>query len=328
MAAGEPLHVIIAPAQSGERLDRALVTALADALPTLSRTRIKALIEAGAVQSGDFQKVTDPSLRVRPGQTFAIVVPEARPITVEAQRLPLDILYEDADVIVVDKPAGMVVHPAPGNPDRTLVNALVAHCGASLQGIGGVQRPGIVHRLDKDTSGLMVVAKTDLAHQSLVEQFAARSVERVYAALVWGTPQPRKGEISGAIGRSRTDRKKMAVLRQGGKPALTRYEVRRSFAGGAVSLLDCRLATGRTHQIRVHLTTSGHPLIGDPVYGRAKQRPAALPAPAAAAVTGFERQALDAYILGFRHPRSGAPLRFEKKLSNDINSLIRTLESV
>ena len=328
MAVGEPLHVTIPPAQSGERLDRALVTALADTLPALSRTRVKALIEAGAVQSGDFQIVTDPSLRVRPGQTFAIMVPEARPITVEGQSIPLDILYEDSDVIVVDKPAGMVVHPAPGNPDRTLVNALIAHCGASLQGIGGVQRPGIVHRLDKDTSGLMVAAKTDLAHQSLVEQFAARSVERVYAALVWGTPQPRKGEIAGAIGRSRTDRKKMAVLRQGGKPALTRYEVRRSFAGGAVSLLDCRLATGRTHQIRVHLTAAGHPLIGDPVYGRAKQRTRALPGPAAGSVGAFERQALDAYILGFRHPRSGAPLRFEKKLSNDINGLIETLESV
>ena len=328
MAAGEPLNVTIQPAQSGERLDRALVAALAETMPELSRTRVKALIESGAVQSGDFQKVTDPSQRVRSGQTFAILVPETRPITVEGQSIPLDILYEDADVIVIDKPAGMVVHPAPGNPDRTLVNALIAHCGASLQGIGGVQRPGIVHRLDKDTSGLMVAAKTDLAHQSLVEQFASRSVERVYAALVWGTPQPRKGEISGAIGRSRTDRKKMAVLRQGGRPALTRYEVRRSFAGGALSLLDCRLATGRTHEIRVHLTTAGLPLIGDPVYGRASLRARALPAPAAAAVGAFERQALDAYILGFRHPRSGEPLRFEKKLQSDINQLIGTLESV
>jgi 23S rRNA pseudouridine1911/1915/1917 synthase len=328
MTAGEPLHVTIQPAQSGERLDRALVAALAETLPALSRTRLKALIESGAVQSSDFQAVTDPAQRVRPGQTFAIIIPEALPITVEGQSIPLDILYEDADVIVVDKPAGMVVHPAPGNPDRTLVNALIAHCGASLKGIGGVQRPGIVHRLDKDTSGLMVAAKTDAAHQSLVAQFAARSVERVYAALVWGVPQPRRGEISGAIGRSRTDRKKMAVLRQGGKPALTRYEVKRSFAGGAVSLLDCRLATGRTHQIRVHLTAAGHPLLGDPVYGRARVRSRALPVPAAAAVAGFERQALDAYLLGFRHPLSGNPLRFEKKLSNDISDLIRTLESV
>jgi 23S rRNA pseudouridine1911/1915/1917 synthase len=327
MAAGEPLHVTIQPAQSGERLDRALVAALAEAMPSLSRTRVKALIESGAVQS-DFRQVTDPAQRVRPGQTFAIMVPEARPIGVEGQHLPLDIRYEDDDVIVVDKPAGMVVHPAPGNPDRTLVNALVAHCGPSLTGIGGVQRPGIVHRLDKDTSGLIVAAKTDLAHHSLVEQFAARTVERVYAALVWGTPRPRKGEIAGAIGRSRADRKKMAVVRQGGKPALTRYEVKRSFMGGAVSLLDCRLATGRTHQIRVHLTSAGHPLVGDAVYGRPRQRLRTLPEPAAVALAAFERQALDAYILGFRHPRSGEPLRFEKKLSNDLNGLIRTLESV
>jgi 23S rRNA pseudouridine1911/1915/1917 synthase len=328
MAAGEPLHVTIAPAQSGERLDRALVAALAETVPALSRTRVKALIESGAVQSDDFRTVTDPSLRVRTGQTFAIMVPEARPISVEAQSIPLDILYEDDDVIVIDKPAGMVVHPAPGNPDKTLVNALIAHCGPSLKGIGGVRRPGIVHRLDKDTSGLMVAAKTDVAHQTLVEQFAARSVERVYAALVWGTPRPAKGEISGAIGRSRSDRKKMAVVRLGGRAALTRYELRRSFAGGALSLLDCRLGTGRTHQIRVHLTSAGHPLVGDPVYGRARQRARTLPEAAMATVGAFERQALDAYILGFRHPRSGAPLRFEKKLSNDLNSLIQTLESV
>jgi 23S rRNA pseudouridine1911/1915/1917 synthase len=328
MAAGEPIHVTIQPAQSGERLDRALLAALADAVPVLSRSRIKALIESGAVQSGDFQAVTDAGRRVRPGQTFAIMLPEARPLAVEAQDIPLDVVYEDDDVIVVDKPAGMVVHPAPGNPDRTLVNALIAHCGASLKGIGGVQRPGIVHRLDKDTSGLMVAAKTDAAHQSLVGQFAARTVERVYAALVWGVPQPRRGEISGAIGRSRTDRKKMAVLRQGGKPALTRYEVKRSFANGAVSLLDCRLATGRTHQIRVHLTTAGHPLLGDPVYGRARPRQRALSEPAATAVAALGRQALDAYVLGFQHPVSRRPLRFEKNLNSDINHLIRTLESV
>jgi 23S rRNA pseudouridine1911/1915/1917 synthase len=328
MAAGEPVHVTIQPGQSGERLDRALLAALGDTLPALSRTRLKALIESGAVQSADFQAVTDPGRRVRPGQTFAIMVPEARPITVEGQSIPLEIVYEDEDVIVVDKPAGMVVHPAPGNPDRTLVNALVAHCGASLKGIGGVQRPGIVHRLDKDTSGLIVAAKTDAAHHSLVEQFAARSVERVYAALVWGVPQKRRGEIAGAIGRSRADRKKMAVLRHGGKPALTRYEVKRTFADGAISLLDCRLATGRTHQIRVHLTALGHPLLGDPVYGRGRLRQRALPEPAAAAVAALGRQALDAYVLGFEHPATARPLRFEKNLSNDITSLIRTLESV
>jgi 23S rRNA pseudouridine1911/1915/1917 synthase len=328
--ADEPaIRVTIEPAQSGERLDRALLAALGAALPSLSRTRVKALIESGAVHAdGDIQAVTDPSRRVRPGQTFAILVPEARPLVVEAQHIPLDVVYEDADVIVVDKPAGMVVHPAPGNPDKTLVNALIAHCGPSLTGIGGVQRPGIVHRLDKDTSGLMVVAKTDAAHHALVEQFASRSVERVYAALVWGVPQPRRGEISGAIGRSRADRKKMAVVGTGGKPALTRYEVKRSFLNGAISLLDCRLATGRTHQIRVHLTSAGHPLVGDPVYGRAGQRRRALPAAAAAGVAALGRQALDAYVLGFRHPVTAKPLRFEKKINNDIRSLIGSLEIV
>jgi 23S rRNA pseudouridine1911/1915/1917 synthase len=328
MTAEKAIHVTIEPAQSGERLDRALLAALGATLPSLSRTRLKALIESGAVHAdADFRAVTDPSQRVRPGQTFAILVPEARPLIVEGQHIPLDIVYEDAEVIVIDKPAGMVVHPAPGNPDRTLVNALIAHCGASLTGIGGVQRPGIVHRLDKDTSGLMVVAKTDAAHHALVEQFSARSVERVYAALVWGVPQPRRGEIAGAIGRSRADRKKMAVVRSGGKPALTRYEVKRTFVDGAISLLDCRLATGRTHQIRVHLTAAGHPLVGDPVYGRAGRR-RALPPAAAAGVAALGRQALDAYVLGFRHPVTAKLVRFEKNITNDIIILISTLESV
>jgi 23S rRNA pseudouridine1911/1915/1917 synthase len=329
MTAEEAIRVTIEPAQSGERLDRALLAALSASLPSLSRTRLKALIESGAVHAdADFRAVTDPSQRVRPGQIFAIIVPEARPLIVEGQHIPLDIVYEDAEVIVVDKPAGMVVHPAPGNPDRTLVNALIAHCGASLKGIGGVQRPGIVHRLDKDTSGLMVVAKTDAAHHALVEQFSARSVERVYAALVWGVPQPRRGEISGAIGRSRADRKKMAVVGSGGKAALTRYEVKRTFLGGAISLLDCRLATGRTHQIRVHLTTAGHPLVGDQVYGRPGQRRRALPAAAAAGVSALGRQALDAYVLGFRHPNTAQLIRFEKKLNSDISMLVSTLEIV
>ena len=332
MAESQPIRVTIDEAQAGERLDRALLAALGAVIPALSRTRVKTLIESGAVEitadSARFEAVTDPARRVRAGQSFAIKIPEARPLEVEAQEIPLDIVYEDEDVIVVDKPAGMVVHPAPGNPDRTLVNALIAHCGASLKGIGGVQRPGIVHRLDKDTSGLMVAAKTETAHQSLVAQFAARSVERVYAALVWGVPKPRQGEISGAIGRSRADRKKMAVLKSGGRPALTRYQVTRVYMEGAISLLDCRLATGRTHQIRVHLTASGHPLVGDPVYGRARARRRALPPPAEAAIGQFGRQALDAYLLGFLHPRTSQALKFEKKLPHDFSDLISTLESV
>ncbi|MBI3453722.1 MAG: RNA pseudouridine synthase, partial [Rhodospirillales bacterium] len=195
-------------------------------------------------------------------------------------------------------------------------------------GIGGVLRPGIVHRLDKDTSGLIIAAKTDIAHRSLTGQFAARTVERVYAALVWGRPRTPTGEISGAIGRSRGDRKKMTVVARGGKAALTRYTVIADFAGGAISLLECRLATGRTHQIRVHLAAAGHPLVGDPLYGRPSHRRKALPPVAAAAVAAFNRQALDAFVLAFIHPTSGKRLSFMKKYSNDIKLLISKLENI
>ena len=328
--ADRTFQVTIDEGGAGDRLDRALVAKLAATVPELSRSRVKALIEAGHVRIGaaDGPPTHDPSHRVRAGEVFAVTLPESAPAAVEAQAIPLEVVYEDDDVIVVDKPAGMVVHPAPGNPDHTLVNALIAHCGPSLKGIGGVMRPGIVHRLDKDTSGLIVAAKTDAAHQALVAQFSARTVERVYAALVWGTPSPTRGEISGAIGRSPSDRKKMAVVAHGGRPALTRYEVRKAFVGGAISLVDCRLGTGRTHQIRVHLASIGHPLVGDPVYGRSRGRRRALPPPAAAAVEALDRQALDACVLGFTHPRSGAPLKFTKKFPHDISNLIRTLESV
>ena len=243
--------------------------------------------------------------------------------------MALDVVYEDADIIVIDKPAGMVVHPAPGNPDRTLVNALIAHCGASLTGVGGVRRPGIVHRLDKDTSGLMVAAKSDAAHRGLVEQFAARSVERVYTALVWGRPEPAQDEISGNIGRSPRNRKKMAVLHRGGRPAATRYRVRKSYAGGAASLVECRLLTGRTHQIRVHLTERGHPIIGDRTYGRPDgRRRTALPEAARHAALAMERQALHAETLGFQHPGTGEALRFESDLPPDIKSLKSSLETL
>src|SRR5688572_26073995 len=226
MTAEKAIRVTIEPAQSGERLDRALLAALGASLPSLSRTRVKALIESGAVHAdADLRAVTDPSQRVRPGQTFAILVPEARPLIVEGQHIPLDIVYEDAEVIVIDKPAGMVVHPAPGNPDRTLVNALIAHCGESLSGIGGEKRPGIVHRIDKDTSGLIVAAKNDAAHQALSAAFAAHDIERAYLCLVWGVPSPTAGEITGNIGRHPVDRKRMAVVTRGGKPAVTRYRV-------------------------------------------------------------------------------------------------------
>jgi 23S rRNA pseudouridine1911/1915/1917 synthase len=241
--------------------------------------------------------------------------------------MSLAIVYEDDDLIVVDKPAGMVVHPAPGNPDRTLVNALIAHCGASLSGIGGERRPGIVHRLDKDTSGLIVAAKNDLAHRALAADFAARRIERLYQAVVWGIPVPREGEIEGAIGRHPVNRKRMAVVKRGGKSALTRYRVIRALGPGA-SLVQCQLATGRTHQIRVHLAAAGYPLLGDPVYGReTAERRSRLSAAGRAALAGFHRQALHAGTLGFSHPRTGERLHFESALPADLHNLIKALET-
>lgn len=317
-------EVRIAAEEAGARLDRVLALRL----PGLSRSRLKGLIEAGAVTAGG-ATIGEASFRVKPGQTFAIEIPSLEPAEPEAQEIALDVVFEDAAVIVVDKPAGLVVHPAPGNPDRTLVNALLAHCGPQLTGIGGVGRPGIVHRLDKDTSGLMVVAKTQAAQDSLTRQFAARSVERRYWALVWGTPEPREGEVSGAIGRHPTNRKKMAVVQRNGKPALTRYRVLRSFADGAVSLVECRLATGRTHQIRVHMAESGHPLLGDPLYGRA--RPALLkrlPAAAQGRLAALHRQALHAKTLGFTHPQTGRTLAFDSELPDDLKGLMQCLESI
>jgi 23S rRNA pseudouridine1911/1915/1917 synthase len=241
--------------------------------------------------------------------------------------MSLDIRYEDEHLLVVDKPAGLVVHPAPGNLDRTLVNALLAHCGDSLVGIGGVKRPGIVHRLDKDTSGLMVVAKSELAHARLAADFAARRISRAYFAVVWGVPLPPSGEIAGNIGRSPVNRKKMAVLPRGGRAALTRYRVLREFRGIAAAL-ECRLATGRTHQIRVHLSERGHPLIGDPLYGssRTGRRSKLLPESVRGPVTAFPRQALHAQTLGFIHPISQESLEFKSELPSDIKLLLDMLE--
>ena len=249
---------------------------------------MKSLILAGQVTSGG-ATITDPSYRVKPGESFTVSVPEPVAPLPRGQDIALAVVHEDSALIVIDKPAGMVVHPAPGNPDATLVNALISHCGDSLSGIGGVLRPGIVHRLDKDTSGLMVAAKTDAAHRALSEQFAKRTLSRIYLALVRGLPNPPKGVITGNIGRSPANRKKMAVLHEG-RP------------GG-------RLETGRTHQIRVHLTHRGHPLIGDRLYGGAKTPP-------------FPRQALHAYKLAFLHPDSGETMRFEVALPADMQALI------
>lgn len=313
-------------AGENERLDRALVAELASAHPTLTRSRLKSLIESRSVRL-DGTTVSEPSRRVKPGQGFEIDLPAPTAGRAVAQAMALDIVHEDEDVIVIDKPPGLVVHPAPGNPDRTLVNALLAHCGDALRAVGGTGRPGIVHRLDKDTSGLMVAAKTEKALLDLGRQFAAHSIERVYEALVWGLPAPMEGEITGAIGRSHADRRKMTVLRAGGKAALTHYRVLRVLGGGACAHIACRLATGRTHQIRVHLTSIGHPLLGDPVYGRSAGRRRTLPETALAAIAGFNRQALDAIVLGFRHPSSGKTLRFARSLRADIAALAAALGS-
>lgn len=316
----EPTPVL--PEESGVRLDKWLSARL----PDLSRTRIKSLIDQGLVSSSG-ATIADASFKVKAGQCFCLTVPPDRPADPEAQEIALNVVYEDDDLIVIDKPPGMVVHPAPGSPDQTLVNALLAHCGDSLSGIGGVRRPGIVHRIDKDTSGLLVVAKNDHAHHGLAEQFAAHSLERAYLALVWGVPNPPRGEIEGNIGRAPQDRKKMAIVSHGGKHAHTRYRLIRPFAGGTVSLVECRLSTGRTHQIRVHMTSIGHPLIGDQTYGRSRSaRLKAIPETARHALSDFQRQALHAYVLGFKHPTTGEHLCFESIISSDISALMEILE--
>lgn len=312
---------------AGQRLDRVL----AEALDGTSRARVKALIQAGYVKrrDGDTVTITEPSTRVKPGQTFTIFFPQPRPATPEAQVLPLTIVYEDEDLVVIDKQAGLVVHPAPGNPDRTLVNALIAHCGNGLTGIGGELRPGIVHRLDKDTSGLMVAAKTHEAHDRLSAQFAARTVGRIYCAVVWGVPVPAQGDITGNIGRSPRNRKKMAILKRGGKKALTHYEMSKELGpghSGLASVVDCRLATGRTHQVRVHMAAISHPLIGDPLYGRGS-RGASRGAGSSAShlpllARQFPRQALHARALAFCHPRTGKSIEFSSHLPSDMRGLI------
>lgn len=317
-------RVTAEPGDAGARLDRLLALRLAE----MSRTRLKHLVETGQV-SLDGATISDPSLRVKPGQTFIVALPEPVADTPQPQPMDLAIVHEDQHLLVIDKPAGLVVHPAPGNPDHTLVNALLAHCGASLAGIGGVKRPGIVHRLDKDTSGLMVVAKTELAQLRLSADFAAHRVNRAYQAVVWGVPRPRAGEIAGRIGRSPSNRKKMAVLREGGKPAVTRYRVLRAFKDRA-ALVECRLATGRTHQIRVHMTESGHPLIGDRSYGnpRSLGRLRPLPAELREPIAAFPRHALHAILIGFRHPASREYFQFVSSLPKDITDLIALLDRV
>ncbi|GBQ61399.1 ribosomal RNA large subunit 23S rRNA pseudouridine synthase D [Ameyamaea chiangmaiensis NBRC 103196] len=300
-----------------ERTDRFV----ARAIGTISRSRVKSLMEEGSL-TRDGVVVRDASEPVRAGASYILSPPPPVPAVPEGQCMALDILYEDGDLIVIDKPAGLVVHPAPGNETGTLVNALIAHCGDSLVGIGGERRPGIVHRLDKDTSGVMVAAKTEKAHLALSEAFAARTIQRSYTALCWGALLPSRGDFEGAIGRDKADRKRMAVVRAGGKPALTHYRTVKSIGAG-LTLVECRLATGRTHQIRVHFAHAGHPLVGDPVYLR--RVPAAarqLPELARKAALDFPRQALHAAELGFIHPSSGEPVHFRSDLPPDFQALL------
>ncbi len=310
----------VPPEATGQRLDKWL----AGALPALSRSRLKALIEDGAVALND-KAQTDPAAKVKAGQVVAVHVPPAEEATPLPQAMDLDVIYEDDDLIVINKPVGLVVHPAAGNPDNTLVNALLAHCGESLRGIGGVKRPGIVHRIDKDTSGLLVVAKTEPAHTGLSAQFADHSIERTYDALVWGLPNPKFGFIRGAIGRSRHNRKKMALV-PGGKFAETHFETIDTF-GKTAAHIQCRLKTGRTHQIRVHMTSIGHPLIGDRTYGGPRSVLGLAPE-TGKLLKGFPRQALHASTLGFTHPVTGNRLRFESELPEDFAYLYEVLSGI
>jgi 23S rRNA pseudouridine1911/1915/1917 synthase len=311
----------VAPGQGGERLDRFLAAAAVN----LSRTRIKSLIEAGHA-SIDGATVKDPSHLLRAGQTAALRLPPPADPTPLGEHIPLEIVFEDEHLIVIDKPAGLVVHPAAGHESGTLVNALIAHCGASLSGIGGVRRPGIVHRLDKDTSGLLVVAKTDAAHRGLAKLFADHGknlpLTRAYLAFVWGTPARPSGTIDVPLARHATGRQKIAVVPAGrGRRALTHWRLIESFAGEA-SLISCRLETGRTHQIRVHMAHIGHPVLGDPVYATGfKSKTARLPPEAQACLEALSRQALHAAALGFPHPVTGVQMHFTSALPPDLRSL-------
>jgi 23S rRNA pseudouridine1911/1915/1917 synthase len=318
----EALLVDLGPQAVGQRLDKAL----AAAVPDLSRARIQALMAEGRVTYLN-EVITDASSKAREG-LYLIAVPEPLPAEPQAEAIPLTVLFEDEHLIVIDKPAGMTAHPAPGNQTGTLVNALLHHCGDSLSGIGGVLRPGIVHRLDKDTSGVMVAAKSDAAHQGLSALFAAHDLERQYIALTRGQPRPASGRIENRIGRSNADRKKMAVLKTSGRVAITDYRTQAAFGPPDRPLaarVACRLHTGRTHQIRVHLTSAGAPVLGDPVYGSGPPAPVVREA---IREVGLSRQALHAAVLGFVHPLTGQALRFETALPPDMAVLESALAAL
>jgi 23S rRNA pseudouridine1911/1915/1917 synthase len=303
----DAMTITVEEGEGGARLDKWA----AMRLPELSRSRVQQLLAEGHVHCGD-AKVTDPARRIKPCETYSFIPPAAIPLEVPAVAMALGIVYEDADIVVIDKPAGMTVHPAPGHAEDTLVNALLAHCGASLSGIGGVLRPGIVHRIDKDTSGLLVVAKCDAAHQALAAQLLDRSLKREYRAIVRGIPLPPAGRIEGLIGRSPHHRQKMALVARQGKNAVTHYRLLEHF--GKASLIECRLETGRTHQIRVHMSHIHHPLLGDKLYG-------------GNVASLFHRQALHACRLRLIHPRSGEEMTFDAPLPEDMQTLLKTLRA-
>jgi 23S rRNA pseudouridine1911/1915/1917 synthase len=310
-------HSIITATIAGDAIGWRLDRALAAALPALSRERLKALISSGGV-AGPAGLVRDPAIKALGGD-YLVTVPEPKPAHNEAQDIALEIVHEDEHLLVVDKPAGMVVHPAAGNFDGTLVNALLHHCAGRLSGIGGVARPGIVHRIDKDTSGLLVVAKTDVAHEGLAAQFARHSVDRRYLSITSGIPVPAAGTIDAPLARSAANRKKIAIVREGrGKRAVTHYRIIEPLRGAA--LVECRLETGRTHQVRVHMASIGHPLLGDPVYGRVRNEQRDV-----LKRLDFHRQALHAAELGFVHPVTKLKLAFKSALPSDIQELFGAL---
>jgi 23S rRNA pseudouridine1911/1915/1917 synthase len=313
MAGGHTIvEISLDTSHAGWRLDRAL----AAALPALSRERLKVLTKAGAL-TRDGQAVRDPAIKVKGGEAFTLALPDPQPAHNEPQDIALPIVYEDEHLLVVDKPAGLVVHPAAGNRDGTLVNALLHHCGGSLSGIGGVARPGIVHRIDKDTSGLLVVAKHDKAHEGLAKQFADHSIDRRYLAIVSGVPRQAEGMVDAPLARSPQNRKKIAIMPRG-KRAVTHWK-RLSLLNHA-ALVECSLETGRTHQVRVHMASIGHPLVGDPVYGRGKSVHRDL-----LNQLDFKRQALHAAHLGFIHPVTKGRLSFDSALPSDMQELFTAL---